>query len=598
MDVVIDGFMRRFRSEHGLDGLSDVQLFEAFATYCVVRKYYKGDLAVDECLLGGLHGVTGGAVLVNGVMFTDPHDLKEHLISQSVIDARFVLIQAKPAETLARDTFTELSRAVQLLFGAQPMLTATTPQLDRFRQCIEIVYSERTRFRSDSPIISALCVTPGRPSSGRLSTTPSAVARELKEMNLFAAVEVELVDADQIRTLFHRAYAPLEASLRMSDHIALPRVDGVFRAYLGIALGQHLVQDVLADARGHVRAGLFYDNVRGFLQRTSPVNMEMENTLRSDSRRSRFAVMNNGITIVTHDLDISDEGAFALRGFCVVNGCQTCHVLVGNRDRLAEDVTVTVRVIVTTDDSVIDDVVHGSNRQTVVALPTFDARQPFQRELEDYFAAQPGVRQLLYERRLGQYGHGIITREALPLSATPAKTKSAGLPRSRIMTPGMVARALVSAFKSEAWRASSPGAAFPERVIFRSAPAPDPLPFYTAASILFRVDDLLRNRKIPALFRTARYHMVSAAKCLLVGGDPLPADGQARAALCEKILDVTWDPVRSLSLFDSAMAVLRRARDEAFPNGEADFSARMTRSQEFSTHVVRVASEMRIGLWN
>jgi hypothetical protein len=323
--------------------------------------------------------------------------------------------------------------------------------------------------------------------------------------------------------------------------------------------------------------------------------MEMENTLRSDVRRSRFAVMNNGITIVARGLDILDASRFALREFQVVNGCQTCHVLVANRDHLRQETAVTVRVIVTSDDSVIDDVVRGSNRQSAVALPTFDAREPFQKELEDYFAAQPAPRQLLYERRSGQYGAGIITRDALPLSATPANTKTAGLPRSRIVQPGEVARSYVSAFKSEAWRASSSGVAFPERSVFRSAV--DPKPFYAAASILFRAEDFMNNRRIPPMFRSAKYHMVAAVKSLLLGADPLPAGAAKRAELCDKILEAVWNDVVAPDLFDVVTAVLRSARDEAYPDGEAFFSARMVKSELFSAHVIRIASEMRSQGW-
>jgi hypothetical protein len=590
MDVVIRGFMRRFQADFGLEGLNDDDLFESFATYCAIRRYYKGPFIPDECRIGGGAGaIDAAAVIVNGILFADPQKLKEYLTEQPEVDARFVIVHAQPGGDLPPNVFARLADDVKLLFGPQPTLLAATPELDRFAACIEVVYSERPRFRNDSPVVSAYCITPGRPSSARMSTTPSTAAKELKGLGLFASIEVESVDADALKVLFHRTHTPVEATMTMAQFITLPAVPSVDQVHLGVVSAQELVDNVLSDDRGHIRPWLFYDNVRSYLQ-SSPVNREMAQTLRT--KHGRFSIMNNGITIVAGALDILDGNRFALREFYVVNGCQTCHVLHANKTLLDESTRVTVRVIVTDDDDVIDDVVKGSNRQTTVTLPTLDARKPFQKELEDYFAAQAAPRQLLYERRVGQYGAGPIARDTLPLSAAPVKTKAAGLPRSRIMQPETVARAFVSAFKSEAWRASS-GSAFPERVVFRSAPVPDAKPFYTAASILFAAEDLLSNRKLPADFRSAKYHLVAAAKSYLVGADAMPAGTGERSAQCETILDAIWDPAQAVKVFDVAMSALRNARDLTFPNGEAYFSARMVKSRGFAAHVVRIASEMR-----
>jgi hypothetical protein len=223
MNVIIDGFMRRFRSEYGFESLSDDQLFETFAAFCVIRKYYSGNLKPDECRISGAdHGVDAGAVIVNGNLFTDPQILKDYIAEQDTIDPRFVLVRAQSDELAAKNTFALLARNLRTLFGSQPTLIATTAELDRFRQCIEVVYSERIKFRADSPNVSAVFVMPGKLNLSKLSTTPAAAAKELKAMGLFASIEVEAVDAEMLRTLFHRAHAPIEASMQMTSFISLP----------------------------------------------------------------------------------------------------------------------------------------------------------------------------------------------------------------------------------------------------------------------------------------------------------------------------------------------------------------------------------------
>jgi hypothetical protein len=61
--------------------------------------------------------------------------------------------------------------------------------------------------------------------------------------------------------------------------------------------------------------------------------------LRDEIGHRRFAVLNNGITIVTRNLRVVGDEVH-IRDFQVVNGCQTCHVLFDERSHLNNDVQV------------------------------------------------------------------------------------------------------------------------------------------------------------------------------------------------------------------------------------------------------------------
>lgn len=78
--------------------------------------------------------------------------------------------------------------------------------------------------------------------------------------------------------------------------------------------------------------------------------------LQDGERRDRFAVLNNGVAIVTRELTVvGDE--IALRDFQVVNGCQTCHVLFEQRKLLTDAVQVSVRVVHSQDNDVIGGII-------------------------------------------------------------------------------------------------------------------------------------------------------------------------------------------------------------------------------------------------
>lgn len=58
----------------------------------------------------------------------------------------------------------------------------------------------------------------------------------------------------------------------------------------------------------------------------NPVNSEMKQTLASDTLRARFALMNNGVTIIAKTLRTTGN-RFYIEDYQIVNGCQTSHVL-------------------------------------------------------------------------------------------------------------------------------------------------------------------------------------------------------------------------------------------------------------------------------
>jgi AIPR protein len=80
----------------------------------------------------------------------------------------------------------------------------------------------------------------------------------------------------------------------------MPDMEGVKEAYLGILPAIEYLQ-LVVDEAGMIRKSLFYDNVRDF-QSYNPVNQGIQKTLRDSTARGRFAVLNNGVTIVAKAL--------------------------------------------------------------------------------------------------------------------------------------------------------------------------------------------------------------------------------------------------------------------------------------------------------
>ena len=132
------------------------------------------------------------------------------------------------------------------------------------------------------------------------------------------------------------------------------------------------------------------------------MNTEIRATLESTQQRQRFALMNNGVTIIASTLRATGN-RFHLEGYQIVNGCQTSHVLFDQRANLDDTVLIPLRIIATKDEELIAAIVKATNRQTAVKEEQLLALNDFQKKLEAFFASFEEGRQLFYERRSRQY---------------------------------------------------------------------------------------------------------------------------------------------------------------------------------------------------
>jgi hypothetical protein len=164
----------------------------------------------------------------------------------------------------------------------------------------------------------------------------------------------------------------------------------------------------LQNEAGELRIWVFNENVRAFLGADSPVNADIQNTIMGTDARARFALLNNGVTIVSPDVRVQGN-TISMNGFQIVNGCQTSNVLFANRAALSDDTTIAVKFIEADDPDVVAEIVRATNKQTKVEDAQFLALEPLTKRIEEFFKTYIKDEQKIYlERRFRQYeGMGI-----------------------------------------------------------------------------------------------------------------------------------------------------------------------------------------------
>lgn len=563
MDRITSSLLEEFSKEAQISHLPEDARFEHFTTFLTVGRHIEDTFDTADVVTGagGDTGIDSISIIVNGALVTDPELVEELAATNGHVDATFVFVQAERSSAFESAKIGQFGFGVADFFKDKP----TLPRNDKVTQAAEVmaaVYAKSGRFTRGNPTCRLYYATTGRWSGDKaLEARRSAVREDLLHLNIFREVDVAPVGADVLQRFYNESKNAISREFTFTSKTVVPESRGVKEAYLGLLPASEFLS-LLDDGSGSILKSIFYDNVRDWQQYNS-VNAEIKTSLESDGHRARFALMNNGVTIIAKTLRATGN-RFLIEDYQIVNGCQTSHVLFDNRALLDATVAVPVRVIATEDEDVIASIVKATNRQTEVKQEQLIALSDFQKKLEAYFATFAEPQRLYYERRSRQYGTG------------------AGVEKTRIITPTTLIRSYASSFLEEPHRTTRTYSALVQQLgrgIF--GPEDRLEPYYYAASAHYRLEYLFRNGTIRAALKPARYHILMAAKLLLHKGAVPRANSHDMARLGERLIAEIWKP-------DVSDATLARAAEIVDAIAGGNFHRDHIRTQPF-TEAVKAA---------
>ena len=152
---------------------------------------------------------------------------------------------------------------------------------------------------------------------------------------------------------------------------------------------------------------LFALNVRLGLGRTK-INRELASTINEEtSNHGLFPAYHNGITILTNELKVDEDG-LQLKGVTVVNGCQSLLALHANRGSLTPDLNLLVKAVQLNDSTTLaDTITYRSNNQNAVNIRDQRANDPIQRDLQRQVTEHYGS-ELFFAIRRGEQSPGDV----------------------------------------------------------------------------------------------------------------------------------------------------------------------------------------------
>ena len=424
----------------------------------------------------------------------------------------------------------------------------------------EFIYHKSALMTKGKPACKMFYVTTGKwrnelHPKGRIESG----VNDIKETSLFGNVTFNPVDADGIQKLYRDTKTKVAADFNFREKTVLPNIEGITEAYLGVIPAAEYLS-LITDESGNIRKSLFYDNVRDF-QDYNDVNKEVRATLES-AHKDRFAMLNNGVTLVAKSLNTVGN-RFHIEDYQIVNGCQTSHVLYNQRESLTPSVYVPIKVIATADDTITNEVIKATNRQTQVKTEELYALTDFEKKLEAFYTTYEERKKLFYERRSKQY------------NGVP------GVEKVRIITRNTQIKAFASMFLDEPHRAGRYYGTLLKTIggdLFSADH--QPLPYYTAAFGYYKLEYLFRNTSLSPDYKPYRYHLLMILR-YQVNGTRLPNLSVARKIdpYCQSLLDVLWDDDLALAAYKEAIKII-----ELVSEGD-DIDRNILKTQAFTDSV-------------
>jgi hypothetical protein len=569
MDRVTKSYLQEFREEQSLsDDMSESDLFEYFADYCVVSLAHEEEFDTADVHVGGENdlGLDGLAIVVNGVLVSSVEEAQDLLEINGFLDVKFVFIQAKTSSNFSGEHIATFFDGVEEFFADEPTLPVNE-KVAGAREVMGWLYSNSVKFKRQKPVVEMSYVTTGQwQDDQHLVAKIESRAKRLEESRLFSKVEFTPLGANEIQAAYQRSKNNVTVEFSFSSKVLLPEIEGVAEAYLGVVPAKEYLT-LITDPSDNIRKPLFYDNVRDF-QGDNPVNLEIKETLKDPAGQRRFAVLNNGVTLVTRGLRTTGN-KFVVTDYQIVNGCQTSHVLFGAKDDLGDEAYVPLKVISTGDEDLINAIITATNRQTEVTADDLYAMSGFQKRLEALYDSYPGKKKLYYERRSKQYA------------------SVGGIEKVRIIGKTLQVRAFAAMFLDDPHRAARYYSDLRAQVgtkIFHDSHKLEP--YYVSAYASYKLEFLFRNNLLPVYYKPARYHLLMALR-YIIGGPGMPASTANKATqYANKIADVLWADDKAVAAFKAAVEVV----DEAL-NGET-LTRDVVKTQGF-TDAVKAAAQAK-----
>ncbi|MEM9118160.1 MAG: AIPR family protein [Cyanobacteria bacterium P01_F01_bin.56] len=197
-------------------------------------------------------------------------------------------------------------------------------------------------------------------------------------------IQLEVWDRD----LISRSYVPSDKAIPETSEIVFDIFGFDFIKYRLGNVAQSIIAPIMATdlvkMEGIENQQLFDLNLRKGLNQTK-VNKDIQKSIKNVSEHGSFLLYHNGITVICHELDTSQKDKIKMRGYSVVNGCQTVTSLYKCKDNLSKELRILTRIVQVEEDQkdLTSKITKNSNNQNGIKARDFRSNTKTQTRLQE-----------------------------------------------------------------------------------------------------------------------------------------------------------------------------------------------------------------------
>jgi len=530
----------------------------------------KGDSSID-----------GIAILVNENLVSSPEEIDDLNKALHRLDVKFVFIQSKTSSGFDLGDISKFIHGVRDFFKPEPSRALNTEMKNLF-ELKQHVYS-RSREMEESPVIQMYYVTTGKWTEDQnlLSLINDGI-EDLRKTSLFSKKEEGIkfipVDAEYLQNMCKEIGNKITTEINFERHTILPRIDKIQEAYIGILPCKEYLK-LICSTEKTLQKNLFYDNVRDFQGKNS-VNSKIDETIRNPERKGSFVLLKNGITIVAKSINKTGT-YFKIKDYQIVNGCQTSHILYENHKLLDDNVYLPIKLIVTADEEITNQIIEATNSQTEVKTEAFWSLRPFNKKLEQFYDSfhddEGREHRLYYERRSKQYNAANTSVDNYKVISTATQVKC--FLAMFLNEPHSTCRYYGEILTNNNKKIFVDSHSF--------------YPYYLSAYTLYRLEKFRRTAKIDQSCKHFKYQMLMVFRLLALPGLKIEVNltnDRKNEKYFLEMQKILRDDQKTLNLFQEAKSIINEVLEE-YKDGKSGYSSPPERLKAFTTDLVELIQQ-------
>lgn len=395
--IILKGCIEKFKSENDLS-LNESEVFELFSLSQILKNEdVSFENLMDSITDGGQDGGIDSIVLLHNGEYID--DDSEYKCKSSSV-TKLIITQCKTEKTFKESSIDKLVSTFPILFNLDAnednLQKRFNPQIiDKINVFKDLWTKTIVGGGKIEVSVNYACMANDIEISSSFKSKREQLKVMCKELFSTDKVVFNCYSSKELLSLF-QTHKKNRSTIVFKDTPLSVNYGENGLGYIGLVKLSNY-RDFLLLEDGSINDELFESNVRHF-QGKVDVNNKIKNTLENISDRD-FWWLNNGITIIAEEpTQLSKK--LTIENVQIVNGLQTSYSIYNLEEvKDEDDRSVLVKVIISNNKEITDDIIEATNYQNAVSPGLLRATDEIQKEIELFFL-QNGY---FYDRRKNYY---------------------------------------------------------------------------------------------------------------------------------------------------------------------------------------------------